>query len=70
MECDELVRLRSQAQQLRKELDDRRARARERKEQARPGRPNAADYEGFLQRRIQRAADAIQAHVSQHNCQG
>ncbi|HTK95851.1 MAG TPA: hypothetical protein VL382_09445 [Terriglobales bacterium] len=69
MECDELIRLRSQAQQLRKELDDRRARARDRKVNARPDRANAADYEGFLQRRIQRASDAIQAHVSQHNCQ-
>ena len=69
MECDELVRLRSQAQMLRKELDDRRARARERRENARPGRPNAADYEGFLQRRIQRASEAIQTHVSRHNCQ-
>ena len=70
MECDELLKLRSQAQQLRKELDDRRAMARERKAVARPNRPNAADYEGFLQRRIQRATAAIQAHVSQHNCQG
>jgi hypothetical protein len=69
MECNELLKLRSQAQQLRKELDDRRAMARERKAVVRPTRPNAADYEGFLQRRIQRAANAIQAHVSRHNCQ-
>jgi hypothetical protein len=69
MECSELVRLRSEAQQLRKDLDDRRARARDRKVHDRPGRPNAADYEGFLQRRIQRATAAIQQHVAQHSCQ-
>lgn len=69
MECTDLVRLRAEAQQLRKELDERRARARERQTHDRPHRPNAADYEGFLQRRIQRASNAIQAHVAQHNCQ-
>jgi hypothetical protein len=69
MECNELIRLRTEAQQLRKDLDDRRARARERQDHNRPGRPNAADYEGFLQRRIQRAAVAIQQHVAEHNCQ-
>jgi len=69
MECGELIRLRTEAQQLRKDLDERRARARERKVLERPGRPNATDWEGFLQRRIQRAASAIQAHVNQHNCQ-
>lgn len=69
MECTDLVRLRSEAQQLRKELDDRRNRARERKVHDRPGRPNRTDYEGFLMRRIQRASAAIQQHVAQHNCQ-
>ena len=69
MECDELVRLRSEAQQLRKDLDERRAKARDRKTHERPGRPNATDYEGFLMRRIQRASNAIQAHVAHHNCQ-
>jgi hypothetical protein len=58
MECTDLIRLRTEAQQLRKELEDRRARARERKVYERAARPN-----------IQRASNAIQAHVSQHNCQ-
>jgi hypothetical protein len=70
MECDELVRLRAAAQQLRKELDDRRNKARERRDNTRPDRPNAADYEGFLQRKIQRASAAIDQHVAQHHCQG
>jgi hypothetical protein len=70
MECEELVRLRAAAQQLRKELEDRRRLASERKENLRPDRPNATDYEGFLQRRIQRASSAIEAHVAQHRCQG
>lgn len=69
MECTDLIRLRTEAQQLRKELEDRRARARERKAHERQGRPNNTDYEGFLQRRIQRASNAILAHVAQHNCQ-
>jgi len=69
MECDELVRLRGEVQQLRKELEDRRTKARERKDLARPDRPNAFDYDGFLRRRIQRAADAIEQHVSKHQCQ-
>lgn len=70
MECEELVRLRAAAQQLRKELEDRRRLATERKGNPRSGRANATDYEGFLQRRIQRASSAIEAHVAQHGCQG
>lgn len=69
MECSDLIRLRSEAQQLRKELDERRARARDRKEHLRPGRPNRTDYEGFLMRRILRASAAIEQHVAQHQCQ-
>ena len=69
MECDELIRLRSEAQQLRKELEDRRSKARERKELERPDRPNAFDFEGFLKRKIHRAALAIEQHVAKHQCQ-
>lgn len=69
MECDELIRLRSEAQQLRKELEDRRAKARERKTLERPDRPNAFDFDGFLKRKIHRAALAIEQHVAKHQCQ-
>ncbi|MDP9268514.1 MAG: hypothetical protein M3P27_09360 [Acidobacteriota bacterium] len=69
MECDELIRLRSEAQALRKELEDRRNKARERKDLARPDRPNAFDYDGFLRRKINRAATAIEQHVAKHQCQ-
>jgi hypothetical protein len=69
MECEELIRLRTEAQQLRKELDDRRTKARERKDVARPDRPNAFDFEGFLKRKIHRAAMAIEQHVAKHQCQ-
>ncbi len=70
MECEELVRLRLAAQQLRKELEDRRNMARDRRDKARDGRSNVTDYEGFLQRKIVRASAAIEAHVAQHHCQG
>ena len=69
MECAELIRLRSAAQQLRKELEDRRTKARERVTNPRPDRPNAFDYEGFLRRRIHRASTAIEQHVAAHRCQ-
>ena len=68
MECAELEKLRGQVRAIRKEMTDRRERARSMAGQKAPG-VGKDDYRGLLERKLERAAADIEQHVARHKCQ-
>ncbi|MGH9508504.1 MAG: hypothetical protein ACRD2Q_02650 [Terriglobales bacterium] len=67
MPCPELDRLRREIAELRIKLKDKSV-ARE-KAQDLTGKLEHGDFEEYLRRRIARAAQDIDSHLRQHNCQ-
>ena len=67
MACPELDRLREDIAALRAQLRDK-SLAREQAQNAK-GRSAHGDFEGYLKRRIERAAQEIESHIREHNCQ-
>jgi hypothetical protein len=68
MECAELKKLREQVREIRKEMAERRERARARA--AKNPRPSRDDgYQALLERKAARAVAEIEQHVARHQCQ-
>jgi hypothetical protein len=68
MECAELVKLREQAREIRKEMADRRERARGRAEKN-PLAGRKDERQALLERKLGRTVTEIEQHVAQHQCQ-
>jgi len=70
MSCDTLDKLRQEAQELRRELKEKRELARQKRlgEQRLAHRPRS-DFENYLQRRIAKNAAEIARHIAQHGCE-
>ncbi len=70
MACHELVQLRKQATQVKAQMDEQRKLARSNAGHARTGRPSGkSEYIPYLQRKLNRLANKIEHHISQHGCQ-
>ncbi len=67
MSCPELARLRSAVSAMRSKLREE-ILARE-KAQEMTGKLEHGDFEEYLKRKIARAAEDIENHLSQHHCQ-
>jgi len=71
MACEELLRLRSQATELKTQMDEQRRKARAKACEPRPGRPSGkSEYVPYLQRKLTRLTAEIETHVAAHKCQG
>ena len=68
MPCETLDRLREEATVTSRQLSDSRAKARAKAGAARSVRASGNDYEGFLQRKLQRLSSQIEGHKSEHGC--
>ena len=70
MSCETIEKLRQEARELRRELKDRREKARQGNlaERRLAHRPHS-DFEDYLQRRIAKNAAEIARHVAQHGCE-
>ncbi len=70
MNCAQLQQLQEQARRLHQELESRRRAARAVASKLDSGAASGShDYEWFLERKLHRAAAAIQQHLGHHNCQ-
>ncbi len=70
MACDELLRLRTQARQIKVKMDEQRRKAKVKAAVPRQNRPSGrSEYLPYLQRKLARLAARIDAHVAQHRCQ-
>ncbi len=70
MACEELLRLRSQATQIKSKMDEQRRKARANASDPRPGRPSGkSEYVPYLERKLERLAAQIEAHMAAHKCQ-
>jgi hypothetical protein len=68
MPCETLDRLREEATVTSRQLSDTRAKARAMAVSVRSARPSGNDYDGFLQRKLQRLAAQIEGHKAEHGC--
>ncbi len=70
MACEELLRLRSQATQLKNKIHEQRRKAKAKASELRSGRPSGeSEYVPYLQRKLARLAVEIEAHMAAHKCQ-
>jgi F0F1-type ATP synthase membrane subunit b/b' len=70
MSCETIEKLRQEARELRRDLKERRDKARRQGQAERrlAHRPHS-DFEDYLQRRIAKNAAEIARHVAQHRCE-
>jgi len=70
MSCRELAALRAEAQELNRMLIHQRAMARSTAHLARGTHPSGkSDYEPLIKRKLERLAQTIQKHKSEHGCE-
>jgi hypothetical protein len=70
MSCDELLRLRTQARQVKLKMDDQRRKAQTKAAIPRQNRPSGkSEFLPYLQRKLARLSARIEAHVAEHQCQ-
>ncbi len=68
MPCETLDRMREEATVTTRQLSDTRAKSRAMVSAVRSPRASSNDYEGFLQRKLQRLAAQIEGHKIEHGC--
>jgi hypothetical protein len=70
MTCEELAKLRKQATQIKKRMDEQKRKARSKAAHPRSGRPSGkSEYVPLLQHKLSRLAERIEHHISEHRCQ-
>ena len=68
MPCDTLDRLRDEASVTSRQLSETRAKVRATAASVRTARISGNDYDGFLQRKLQRISAQIEVHKAEHGC--
>lgn len=68
MPCETLDRLHEEATVTSRQLNDTRAKVRAKAGALRSARSSGNDYEGFLQRKLQRLSVQIEGHKAEHGC--
>jgi hypothetical protein len=70
MPCAELIRMREEATALKEKMKEQRSKARAMSTDPRLGRISGkSEMIPFLQRKLQRLAEKIEQHMSEHHCQ-